>query len=104
MGLRASEHAALKDYAKSEGRAGIATVLRDAGLAQIDGGFLRSKAVEAELRALRRQLSSIANNINQMAHHSNILRQVVHEGEVLTRLRAAETLIEGFVDAKLACP
>ena len=98
--LALEDHRELKSYGASNGM-GLATVLREGALAQIRGSSLRSGGVEEELKELRFLLSTVANNVNQMAHHSNVVRHVVDEGGALAKLKELEALIEGFVDDKL---
>lgn len=98
--LSAEDYRELKSYADDNGY-GMATILREGALAQIRSSHLRASGVEAELKELRFLIASIANNVNQMAHHSNLLRHVVDEGGALEKLRELEGLIEGFVDDKL---
>ena len=98
--LPVSDHRELKSYGQANGMR-LATVLREGALAQIRSSSLRSSGVEAELKELRFLLASIANNVNQMAHHSNVVRHVVDEGGALTKLKELEAIIEGFVDDKL---
>lgn len=98
--LSVADHRELKGYGAANGMA-LATVLREGALAQIRGSALRATGVEAELKELRFLLASIANNVNQMAHHSNVVRHVVDEGGALAKLGELEKLIEGFVDDKL---
>ena len=98
--LPVADHRELKAYGQSNGMR-LATVLREGALAQIRSTSLRSSGVEEELKELRFLLSGIANNVNQMAHHSNVVRHVVDEGAALTKLKELEALIEGFVDTKL---
>lgn len=98
--LPVADHRELKGYGAANGMA-LATVLREGALAQIRGSALRATGVESELKDLRFLLASIANNVNQMAHHSNVVRHVVDEGGALAKLGELEKLIEGFVDDKL---
>ena len=84
--LPVSDHRELKSYGQANGMR-LATVLREGALAQIRSSSLRSSGVEAELKELRFLLASIANNVNQMAHHSNVVRHVVDEGGALTKLK-----------------
>ena len=98
--LPVSDHRELKSYGQANGMR-LATVLREGALAQIRSSSLRSSGVESELKELRFLLASIANNVNQMAHHSNVVRHVVDEGGALTKLKELEAIIEGFVDDKL---
>lgn len=98
--LTVQDYYELKSYADKNGY-GMATILREGALAQIRRSHLRASGVEAELKELRFLIATIANNVNQMAHHSNVLRHVVDEGGALEKLRELEGLIEGFVDDKL---
>ena len=101
--LPIADYRELKSYGQRNGM-GLATVLREGALAQTRGVSLRSEGIEAELKELRFLLASIAKNVNQMAHHSNMVRHVVDEGGALAKLQELEALIEGFVDDKLKAP
>ena len=98
--LPISDYRELKSYGQKNGMK-LATVLREGALAQIRGAVIKSEGIENELRELRFLISTVANNINQMAHHSNIVRHVVDEGGALAELRELQAIIEGFVDDKL---
>lgn len=98
--LAMPDYRELKSYGQANSMS-LATVLREAALAQIRGASLRSSGVEDELKELRFLLASIANNVNQMAHHSNVVRHVVDEGGALAKLKELEVVIEGFVETKL---
>lgn len=98
--LSTQDYRELKSYADDNGY-GLATILREGALAQIRGSHIRASGVEAELKELRFLLSTVANNVNQMAHHSNVVRHVVDEGGALAKLRELETLIEDYVHSKL---
>ena len=98
--LPVADYRELKAYGQGNGMR-LATVLREGALAQIRGSSLRASGVEAELKELRFLLATIANNVNQMAHHSNVVRHVVDEGGALAKIKELEAVIEGFVDDKL---
>ena len=98
--LSTQDYRELKSFADDNGY-GMATILREGALAQIRGSHIRASGVEAELKELRFILSTVANNVNQMAHHSNVVRHVVDEGGALAKLRELETLIENYVHTKL---
>ena len=98
--LSTQDYRELKSFADDNGY-GMATILREGALAQIRGSHIRASGVEAELKELRSLLSTVANNVNQMAHHSNVVRHVVDEGGALAKLRELETLIENYVHTKL---
>ena len=101
--LPVADYRELKSYGQANGMR-LATVLREGALAQIRGANLRSSDVEEELKELRFLLSTIANNVNQMAHHSNVVRHVVDEGGALAKLKELEVLMMRFVDDKLKSP
>lgn len=98
--LPIADYRELKSYGQENGMR-LATILREGSLAQIRGTKLRSSGVEEELKELRFLISTIANNVNQMAHHSNTVRHVVDEGGALAKLQELEELIEAFVEDKL---
>ena len=101
--LPVADYRELKSFGQANGMR-LATVLREGALAQIRGANLRSSDVEEELKELRFLLSTIANNVNQMAHHSNVVRHVVDEGGALAKLKELEVLMMRFVDDKLKSP
>jgi hypothetical protein len=54
-----------------------------------------------ELQELRFLLRNSANNINQIAHHSNTVGRLVDENGFLDEVRKMETTITDFVSARL---
>lgn len=100
VSLAQADYAEIKRYAKAQNMS-VSALMREATLHQCRGSHLKSAGVENELRELRFLIATIANNVNQMAHHSNTVRHVVDEGGALRQLKELEALIEGFVDDKL---
>jgi hypothetical protein len=94
------EHRDLSKYAKSQGLS-LAALLREATLHQARGSQIRSKAVEEQLTELRFLVSNVANNMNQIAHHSNRVKHVVDENGVLQRFAELDALLVDFVDSRL---
>lgn len=103
VSLDMADHAEIKRYAKGQGLS-VSALMREATLHQCRGTQIRSAAVEDELKELKFLISNIANNLNQMAHHSNTVRHVVDEGGALARLQDLSETIEGFVETKLKAP
>lgn len=100
VSLAMADYGEIKRYAKGQGLS-VSALMREATLHQCRGSQLRSAGIEDELKELKFLISNIANNLNQMAHHSNVVRHVVDEGGALARLQELSQTIEGFVDAKL---
>jgi len=75
--------------------------MRESTDLQIRGNALKSQAVEAELKELRFLISNIANNVNQMARHSNTVKQVTDENEVFRTLHELEQLVTDFTNNRL---
>lgn len=103
VSLAMADYAEIKRYAKGQGLS-VSALMREATLYQCRGAQIRTAAVEDELKELKFLISNVANNLNQMAHHSNTVRHVVDEGGALARLQDLSDLIEGFVDTKLKAP
>ena len=82
----------------------LAALMRDATDLQVRNAALKSQAVEAELRELRFLISNIANNVNQMARHSNRLKHVTDENEVFQKLHELEQLVTDFTNNRLKQP
>lgn len=60
-----------------------------------------STQIADELKELRFLIKNIANNLNQIAHHSNIVQHVVNENQVFAELRKLEKIITNFTLAKV---
>ena len=78
--------------------------MRESTDLQIRGNTLKSRAVEEELKELRFLISNIANNVNQMARHSNQIKQVTDENEVFQKLHELEQLVTNFTNNRLKQP
>ncbi len=103
VGVPVSLHKEFQAYANSQGIS-LSALLREATDLQIRQSRLKSRELESELKELRFLISNISNNVNQMAHHSNRVKQVANENEVFNRLRELDELITSFVDSRLNEP
>ena len=86
------------DLARIEARADkdgvrIAPLVRALALAQLDGTAFVSKTMDGKVDQLRWLMSNIANNVNQMARHSNRLRIMVDEDGLLAHIETLERLV-----------
>jgi len=64
-----------------------ATIVRKLSLVALEGGHLQSTDKDEDTKELIFLLSNIANNLNQIARHSNRVRKVMDEEAVLKNLR-----------------
>lgn len=103
VSLPISLHRELSSFAKKQNMS-LARLMRESTDLQIRGAALKSQAVEEELKELRFLISNIANNVNQMARHSNRLKQVTDENEVFQKLHELEQLVTDFTNKRLQQP
>ena len=88
-------------YASSQDMS-LSALLREASLMQTRNAQLCSQEVEEELRQLRFVISNIANNLNQIAHHSNLVRQVTDENAVFQELKKLDELVTDFTTNRMS--
>jgi hypothetical protein len=58
------------------------------------------EAIATELQELRFLLRNVANNINQIAHHSNTIKRLVYENGLLMEIRKMEEAVFSWVEEK----
>jgi len=76
------------------------TFLKEAFFKCLDDEKFLSKTQEDELKNFVRAIRGIANNINQMAKHSNIFFAVLNKKRVFKNLEELEKLVMDFVMRK----
>jgi hypothetical protein len=103
VSLPVSLHHEFSEFAKKQNMS-LAALMRESTDVQIRGNALKSRAVEAELKELRFLISNIANNVNQMARHSNTVKKVTDENEVFRTLHELEQLVTNFTNNRLKQP
>lgn len=99
VAMNEDDHADILSFAKTNGMP-VSTLLREATLHQARQSQLQSPAVADELKELGFLLSNIANNMNQIAHHSNRVKHVVDENGVLERFMELDKLITDFANSR----
>ena len=97
------DHRDLSRFAQAQDMS-MSAILREATLHQYRSSQLQSPAIADELKELRFLLSNVANNMNQIAHHSNRVKHVVDENGVLQRFMELDKLIQDFVTSRLNTP
>ena len=95
-----ADHDEIARYAKSQDMS-VSKLLREATLHQTRGTQINSKQVEEELRALKFLITNISNNVNQMAYHSNRMKQVADENAVFQELKRLDDLISDFTRKRM---
>lgn len=93
-------------FAKLEARA-KAEGTKPASLARdyVETGLKRDTRVPADIRSdlatLSTLIRSVANNLNQIAHHSNTVRHVTNERGVFQWLKALEQHVADYTHGRL---
>ena len=100
MSLPISLHREFSAFAKKQ-KMSLSALMRESTDLQIRCSQLKSHRIEAELKELRFQISGIANNVNQMARHSNTVKQVTDENAVFQKLHELEQLVTDFTNSRL---
>jgi hypothetical protein len=98
--LTPTEYRELTARAKAEG-VKTTTLVKNMAIAYHQGQVIMPESVRDELQELRFLLRNVANNINQIAHHSNIIRRLSDENGLLLEIQKMETTIHDFVTQKL---
>jgi hypothetical protein len=98
--LTPTEYRELTKRAQAEG-VKTTTLVKNMAMAYHQGQAVVPEAVQSELQELRFLLRNVANNINQIAHHSNIIHRLVDENGLLLEIQKMETTIHDFVTQKL---
>lgn len=88
-------YAELTARAKAEGKTPTGLV-RDLVIAGLAGNTRIPAAIADELKALGRLVRSIANNLNQLAHHANTVRRVIDIQSVFAELRRLDAAVRDY--------
>lgn len=95
-----SEYAELEKRAKSES-VKPATLVKNMALAYHQQVHIMPEPIKEELQELRFLIRNVANNINQIAHHSNTIQRLADENGLLLEIQKMEQIINDFVTQKL---
>ena len=98
--LSASEHRSVKKAAQASGEA-VATYVKRRAL-EAHQGQLNASVPEdllEQLADLDRTVRNIANNLNQMAHHSNRVRQVLDDTQPFLYIQLLEAELKKAIAA-----
>jgi hypothetical protein len=98
--LTNAEYNDLAKRAKAEGVKPTA-LLKNMAIAYHQQAPIMPEMIRDELQELRFLLRNVANNINQIAHHSNTVKRLADENGLLLEIQKMETTISDFVTQRL---
>jgi len=90
----------MQDRADKEG-VKITKLFKDMAIAYMQQKTFVPKEIEEELKQLRLLIRNVANNVNQVAHHSNIMKGLVNENDLLAEIKKLETIVNDYTLKKL---
>jgi hypothetical protein len=95
-----AEYAELEKRAKAE-NVKPTTLVKNMALAYHQQSPIIPETIKEELQELRFLIRNVANNINQIAHHSNTIQRLADENGLLLEIQKMEKTINDFVLQKL---
>ncbi|SET71209.1 plasmid mobilization protein [Thalassotalea agarivorans] len=95
----------MKDFKRLEARAKklkkpTSTYLRELAFAQLDGSTIIPPEFEEGMKEHNRLIRNIANNLNQIAHQTNIFHEV-DQAVVFQHLRDLDAKVQAFIEGEL---
>lgn len=100
LAIPMADYRRLERAARGEGKKPT-QFLVEIGIAQIDKAIYVPEAISRELQSLRFLIRNVANNLNQIAHHTNTVKRAADERSVLKELKALEQLVQDYTLGKL---
>lgn len=94
------EYAEIEKRAKAEGVKPTALV-KNMAIAYHQQAPIMPEVIREELQELRFLLRNVANNINQIAHHSNTIKRLADENGLLLEIQKMEKTINDFVTQRI---
>ncbi len=100
--LSKEEHQLLSRAAKLQGKKPT-TYIKELALTGIENQTAIPKHLEDELRTLRFAVSNIANNVNQMAHYSHMIRSLNTRDEhnLMQHLKQLDNVIQQYTQGRI---
>jgi hypothetical protein len=102
MSFTPENHKRFKKIAKTLGYGDkTGTVVKEFALAYLDNRFIYPNDLKDQLNELTFLIRNIANNVNQLAHNSNIQRDVLNQYEILDHIKKMDEIVKQFVNEKI---
>ena len=96
INLSDSEYKIFNQLAKKEGIS-VSKLIKNMAIAYQQESFLLPQSQLDKLDEFVYLIRNIANNINQIAHHSNTVKTVVDDGRVFEHLKSIEDQVKNFI-------
>ncbi|ODS23656.1 hypothetical protein AB835_07575 [Candidatus Endobugula sertula] len=98
------EHRSFSRAAKAENeKMKVTTYIKQLALAGLEQQAHIPEDIKAELKTLRFAIHNIANNVNQMAHYSNTVRNMTmsDENNLLQYLKQLDEVIQSYTEGRI---
>lgn len=95
-----ADHRRLVKTAQSHGKKPT-TLLYELAFAQFDASVYVPPALDGELKQIKFLIRNIANNLNQIAHHTNTVKRAADAGHVFAELKRLELCVEEYTRGRL---
>ncbi len=98
--LSPAEYRAFSRAAKNQK---ITPFIKNLALSALERQAVIPKDLEAELKTLRFAIRNIANNVNQIAHHSNTIHNLTsaEENNLLLHIKQLEDVVQAYTEGKI---
>ncbi len=96
INLSDSEYKLFNQLVKKEG-VSLSKLIKNMAIAYQQESFLLPQSQLDKLDEFVYLVRNIANNINQIAHHSNSIKSVVDDGRVFEHLKSMEDQVKAFI-------
>lgn len=79
----------------------VSALFRNMAIAYMEQKTFVPNEVQDELKKLRLLMRNVSNNVNQVAHHSNIIHGLIHENNFLDEIKKLETMVTDYTLKRL---
>ncbi|CAG37857.1 hypothetical protein [Desulfotalea psychrophila] len=79
----------------------VTSLIKAMALSQLGKTFYFPKEILKRIDEFIFIIRNIANNLNQIARHSNIIKNVINENSVLSLIKNLETEVKRFIKSKI---
>lgn len=79
----------------------VSKLFKDMAIAYMQQKTFVPKEVEDELKQLKILIRNVANNVNQVAHHSHIIEGMINENELLGEIKKLESIVNDYTLKRL---
>lgn len=95
-----ADYKKLEKAARREGKKPT-RLLVELGLMHLDAVLYVPAELKGELAQFQRLVRNVANNLNQIAHHTNTVKQAADKGQVFAWLKQLERHVESYTLGRL---